>query len=579
MAGDEYEPDNPQALAATGFLTAAPNEMLMVPMEEEKLRLRYNELDDMAVTTASAFLGLTLGCARCHDHKFDAIPTRDYYRLQCAFTTTARSDVLLATRAEAARYREQDAEWNQRLKSTQSRLSDWLAEQKKPHTTALHSLKIDALPLSAEEKQLLKERPESEVAKKLVTQHEKALQLSDDDYRRVFSDEQRRRWDELKNELAAVQRMQPLRPPSALAIADIKSKPEPTWLLDRGDFYAKKSSVQLGFFTVLTGARTPEDYQSAAHRDSPTDQSTLQRRALADWMTDVKDGAGSLLARVIVNRVWQHHFGEGLTRTVSDFGVRGERPSHPELLEWLAHEFVAGGWRLKPLHRLVLTSAVYRQDTTFDTARSQLDPDNRLLWRRRPQRLEAEILRDAVLSVSGTLNLEQFGPAFKPPIPAEAMLARNAKDPYPKDARDTAATRRRTVYMFHKRVVQHPLMQAFDAPDAAVGCGRRNITTVAPQALALLNDPFLRDRATDFARRLLAVDRTKLDVWVEQSFRLAFSRLPTHTEHEASLQFLQSQLDRRMEREKTQPVEELRLQSLADYCQTLFSLNEFIYVD
>ncbi len=145
-------------------------------------------------------------------------------------------------------------------------------------------------------------------------------------------------------------------------------------------------------------------------------------------------GRGRSLSRVMVNRVWQHHFGEGLVRTVSDFGVRGERPTHPELLEWLAHEFVAGGWRLKPLHRVILTSAAYMQDTTYDADRAAKDPDDRLLWRRRPHRLEAEILRDAVLSVSGMLNPEPFGPAYKPPIPPEAMLARNTKDPYPKDA-------------------------------------------------------------------------------------------------------------------------------------------------
>src|SRR5204863_3605375 len=136
-----------------------------------------------------------------------------------------------------------------------------------------------------------------------------------------------------------------------------------------------------------------------------------------DWMTDSEQGAGPLLARVWVNRVWQHHFGEGLVRTASDFGVRGDRPTHPELLEWIAHDFVAGGWTLKRLHRLIVTSSVYLQDTAFDEARSQVDPDNRLLWRRRPLRLESEILRDAVLAVSGTLNLQPFGPAFKPPIP------------------------------------------------------------------------------------------------------------------------------------------------------------------
>ncbi len=578
LAGDEYEPDNPRARAATGFLTGAPTEFLMVPMEEEKLRLRFNELDDMAATTMSAFLGLTLGCARCHDHKFDAIPTRDYYRLQCAFTTTARDNVLLTTRAEAAAYREREAKWVERQKAAQNRWNAWLGEQKKRHAPSLRRAKIDALAIGDAEKKLLKEQPDSEAGKKLSRRHEKALALSDADYRRALTDDERRRWDAFKNELDAVQRSRPRRPPTALAIVDTKSEPAPTWLLERGDFYAKKERLQVGFLTVLTGARTPEEYWAAARRAVPPGQSTGQRRALADWITDVDHGAGALLARVMVNRVWQHHFGEGLVRTVSDFGVRGERPTHPELLEWLAREFVAGGWRLKPLHRLILNSAAYVQATTFDAARSGADPDNRLLWRRRPRRLEAEVLRDAVLSVSGTLNPEPFGPAFKPPIPPEAMLARNTKDPYPTNAADTHATRRRSVYLFHKRVVQHPLMQAFDGPDAAVSCGRRSSTTVAPQALALLNDTFFRDRAADLGRRLLA-GGTRPEDWVDRGFRMALSRSPDGVERAASVQFLERQLARRAAREPSRAPEEIRAHALADFCQALFGLNEFIYVD
>src|SRR5262245_26881757 len=579
LAGDEYEPDNPLASAATGFLTGAPCEVLDVPMDEEKLRLRFNELDDMAVTTVSAFLGLTLGCARCHDHKFDAIPTRDYYRLQCAFTTTARDNVLLTTRAKAAAFREVDFQCMVRQKVAETRLNNWLNEQKHAHQIALRGAKIDALPISNADKKLLKEQPALEAAKKLAKKHEKALTLSDDDFRGVFTAGQRRRWDELNQELDAVRHSRPQSPPAALAIIDTKPEAEPTWLLDRGDFYAKKELLQVGFLTVLSGARTPEDYWAAARRTMSSSQSTGQRRALAEWITDVEHGAGALLARVIVNRVWQHHFGEGLVRTVSDFGVRGEPSTHAELLEWLAHEFSRGGWRIKALHRLILNSAAYMQATTPDAGRQEVDPDNRLLWRRRPQRLEAEILRDTVLSVSGTLNPRQFGPAFKAPIPPEAMLARNTKDPYPKNLEDTWATHRRSVYMFHKRVVQHPLMQAFDGPDASVSCGRRNNTTVTPQALALLNDGFFRDRASDFARRLLAECAGKPEDWVDRAFRLMVARPPNDAERAAAVAFLSQQLERRGAREPSQATETIRLQALTDFCQALFSLNEFIYVD
>src|SRR5262249_20288076 len=175
------------------------------------------------------------------------------------------------------------------------------------------------------------------------------------------------------------------------------------------DFRAKSEPVQLGFLTALTRGKAPEDYWTAARAEGRRSDSTQQRRALAEWMTDIEHGAGTLVARVIVNRVWQRHFGQGLVRTVNDFGARCDPATHPELLEWLTSEFVKGGWKLKPLHRLIVNSSVYLQDTAFDAAKAKIDPDNRLLWHRRPQRIEAEILRDSMLAVSGTLNPQMFG--------------------------------------------------------------------------------------------------------------------------------------------------------------------------
>ncbi|HZN34187.1 MAG TPA: DUF1553 domain-containing protein, partial [Pirellulaceae bacterium] len=480
---------------------------------------------------------------------------------------------------EVARRRERETRWQERRGRAESQLSSWLEETRKPHAAALRTAKIGSLPVGDDEKKLLQEQPDSEAAKKLAKKHEKALAISDEDFRRVFSEEQRQKWDALKKEVADIQRESPPALPTALAITDTRPEPAATFLLQRGDFYARQEPLELGFLTVLTTEKSPAEYFAAARRDGPPGRSTLQRRALADWITDEKHGAGALLARVMVNRIWQHHFGEGLARTVSDLGVRSERPTHPELIEWLAHDFAAGDWRLKRLHRLILTSAVYQQDTSFDERRSAVDPDNRLLWRRRPQRLEAEILRDAVLSVSGTLNLRPYGPAFKPPIPAEAIVARNTKDPYPQDAKDMSDTRRRTVYMFHKRVVQNPLMQVFDGPDAAVSCGRRTTTTVAPQALALLNDRLLRERAADFARRLLAECSEEPAQQVERAFWLALSRAPSDSERAASVTFLESQRRQRAERDTSASTDDVRLQSLADFCQALFGANEFVYVD
>lgn len=515
LAGDELEPDNPLAIAATGFIVAGPHTVLDVPMVEEKIRNRFNELDDMISTTGSAMLGLTVGCARCHDHKYDAIPTRDYYRLLSAFNAGNRAEVPLARLEEARAYRAAEKKWQGELGAATNNLSKWVKQMQSASVITL---------------------------------------------------EQRREWDAREDAVKQIQARKPKALPMAHAFADFAAKPRETHLLERGDFRIKKDPVELGFLSVLTSGKSTADYWAAARAQQRRDDSTQQRRALAEWITDTKDGAGALAARVIVNRIWQHHFGEGLVRTVNDFGVQGEKPSHPELLEWLAYEFVQGGWKLKPIHRLILNSATYLQEARYDAHKAAIDPDNRLLSRRRPQRLESEILRDAILAVSGALNSQMHGPAFKAPIASEAIQARNLKDGYPKDVKDTPATWRRTVYMFHKRVVQHPLMQAFDAPTAAASCGRRDSTTVAPQALALLNDRFVRARAEDFARRLEKEAGPAASAQVRLAWRLAFNRPPSYTELETAAAFLG---------EGERP----REQRLADFCQAIFAMNEFIYVD
>ena len=465
LAGNEYEPDNPEAVAATGFLTAGtfaalPDQL----MADERLRTRYNELDDIVSTIGTGLLGLTLGCARCHDHKYDAIPARDYYRLLSAFHGGDRIEVSLGN-------------------------------------------------------------PERKI----------------------------------------------------LAYRDHGPEPKPTWLFRRGDYYDHELPVSLGFLSVLTRSKSPEDYWSKAREESSAKETTQQRRALAEWVTDVDNGAGSLTARVIVNRVWQHHFGSGMVRTIGDFGVRSESPSHPELLEWLAQDLVQHGWKLKRLHRLIVNSAAYQQ-ASAGIESVNADPDNRWLWKMNPTRLEAEILRDSMLAVSDTLNQEAFGPGFKPPIAAEAMLARNLKDSYPANVPDSPAVRRRSVYLFHKRVIPNPLLQAFDKPDSLQSCNRRDPTTVAPQALALLNDPFVRGVSLSFADRLLKESHDQAS-GIDRGFQLAIGRTPTETERSASKQFLEEQEKSRSMRDPQASPDEIRRRSLADWCQILFSLNEFLYVD
>lgn len=476
IAGDEFEPKNDAAVSATGFLTAGtafklPDSFL----ESERLMNRYNELDDVISTVGSGLLGITVACARCHDHKYDAFSAKDYYQLLGVFHSGDRVTAKLPSGKESFFFKDFDA------------------------------------------------------------------------------------------------------------------KRRTTWLFRRSDFYDREIELDLGFPAMLSAGVDADQYwQKAreAYSEFGEPQSTLQRRALADWITDTKHGGGALLARVIVNRVWHHHFGKGIVGTTGDFGVRGDEPSHPELLEYLTNDFVQNGWKLKTLHRNILNSAVWQQASTRDASDergSEIDPANSLLWRMAPLRLEVEIMRDAMLAVTNTLNLEAGGPGFKPYIAPEANLARNIQgEGYPKDAPDDATTRRRSVYMFHKRLIPYPMFQAFDRPDLMTSCARRQNTTVAPQAMVILNDRFVRTVSRDFANLLVQsqTDKTvpaesELQPIIEKAFESAFARLPTESETETSIQFIEAQAKVRAGREEQDP----RIEALTDFCQSLFGLNEFIYVD
>ncbi len=580
LAGDELAPDKPEAIAATGFIAGGVNAALPDNlMEEEKLRNRANELDDMVSTTSQAMLGLTLACARCHDHKYDPLPTRDYYRMMRIFNSGDRKEVPLAAPAEVKANQAEIDAWKAESDGAIKARDEWLKEARQPIEENVRAEKIAQLKISDDEKRLLREKPDDETAKKLAKRFKKELEIADGEYVAALPDDQKARWNELDARVNEVAKRQPTALPTAFAFADFAPEPRESWFFERGNFMARNEKMDLGFLTVLTNGKTADDYWKTARDSKLRDDTTQQRRALAEWMTDLDHGAGVLLARVMVNRVWQHHFGEGLVRTVSDFGTRGELPTHPELLEWLTGEFIRSGWSVKHLHRLILNSATYQQGAALNKAAAEIDPENRLLWHRRPLRLESEILRDSMLSVAGTLNPAVFGPGFKPPIPDEAMQARNVNHPYPRDARDTPETRRRSIYMFHKRVVQYPLMQAFDAPDAQQSCGRRMNTTVAPQALALLNDPFIRARAEELAQRLQSEAGSEAEAQIRRAFQLCLSREAAPDELTDARAFVTAQIAARTERDAKQPAADLQHLALTDFCQSLFGLNEFIYID
>lgn len=579
LAGDELAPDNPDAIAATGFIVAGNSTLLNVPMEEEKLRNRANELDDIVSTTGQALLGLTLGCCRCHDHKYDPITSRDYYRLMRIFNSGDRRDVPLASPEKVREHQRIMSVWQAEFDAAVKLRDAWLQEARRPVAEKLRLEKISRLKISDSQKQLLSEQPNDDEAKKLASMYRKELTVSDAESVAALSGSEQKKWSELDAAVQVIANRKPSELPVAFAFADFAADPPDSWFFERGDFLARREKMDLGFLTVLTHEKSAEDFWSVAREHRLREDSTQQRRAFAEWITDLENGAGTLLARVMVNRIWQHHFGAGLVRTPNDFGTRGELPTHPELLEWLAGEFVQSGWSIRHMHELIVNSATYQQSSAFDAANAAIDPENRLLWRFRPRRLEAETLRDAMLAASGTLNTQMYGPGFKPPIAAEAMQARNVKTPYPRDVKDGPENRRRSVYMFHKRVVQYPLMQAFDAPDAQVSCGQRINTTVAPQALALLNDPFVRLRAEELASRLAAEAGEDPVARIRRAFRLTLARDPDAEELVAVQAYITEQIDSRRQRDGSTPLEKISTTVWIDLCQSLFGLNEFLYVD
>ncbi len=318
--------------------------------------------------------------------------------------------------------------------------------------------------------------------------------------------------------------------------------------LRRGNADNKQDLAAPGFLNVLMQPDLGEGHWLA--EKSPAEKSRVGRLGLADWLTDVDQGAGHLLARVIVNRLWYHHFGRGIVATPSDFGTRGERPSHPELLDWLAAELIHGGWNLKPIHKRIMTSAVYMQAGDVTDSGKTRDPENLLLWRRGSRRLEAEIIRDSLLSVSGTLDRTIFG----------------------KGTLDQKSSRR-SIYFTVKRSQLIPLLKLFDAPDSMQGIATREKSTVAPQALALLNSPLIRELAAKFAARVRPNPETTLEQAVERAYQIALGRPATATEVAEMAAFIAQQSASRGENEQA---EEL---ALRDFCHLILCMNEFVYID
>ncbi|HEY0550026.1 MAG TPA: DUF1553 domain-containing protein, partial [Verrucomicrobiae bacterium] len=327
---------------------------------------------------------------------------------------------------------------------------------------------------------------------------------------------------------------------------------------------------------------------------NPSFASSGRRLAFAQWLTS---GTNPLVARVLVNRIWLHHFGRGLVGTPSDFGTMGERPTHPELLDWLASDFVEHGWRLKRLHKLIMTSTAYRQSSRRNQKGNEHDPENRYYWRKSVQRLDAEVLRDSILATSGALNKSMYGPPVpvRPDVHGQIVVGvdkTEGDNKMPIEVALKGEEFRRGIYIQVRRSRPLAMLHAFDAPVMEVNCERRQNSTVATQSLMLMNSQFILDQAAQFAQRLQKESGDDRRNQITRAWQLAFSRTPTEKESAGALEFLSRQIDhlkavpektdekaKKDEKAKPATKPDPELQALTDLCQALFSANEFLYVD
>jgi hypothetical protein len=506
IAGDILAKDGPRGryaerVVATGFL-ALSRRYATGPYE-----LWHLTLEDTIETTGRAFLGLTLRCARCHDHKFDPVTREDYYGLYGMFAST--------------QFPWAGAEELSSMKRPREHFVPLLPPGAAAPRLTAYQLKIDQLRADIQ-------RAEKEGA---------AAKLND-----------------LRAQLQNL--LRPSLPgdlPGAYGVQE--GKPVDANIQIRGEVDRLGPVVKRGLPRFLSGGKPVAIPDGSSGR--------LQ---LADWLASPDN---PLTARVMVNRIWQHHFGRGIVTTASNFGLRGEPPTHPELLDWLAARFVESGWSLKAVHRLVVLSKTYQLASSADETDAAKDPGNRWYWRYDRRRLDAEAMRDALLTVSGKLDLQRPGPHPFPPIEQWTWTQHNPfKDVYPSN--------HRSVYLMTQRFQRHPYLALFDGPDTNTSTAERTTSTVPQQALYLMNDPFVREQAEGFARRLLAVSADSLRR-IELAHQLAWSRPATPAEVERGLRYVEEY--RKGLARAGAPAERLELEAWTSYCRVMLCANEFVYLD
>ena len=574
IAGDELWPNDPDALVATAFNRHYPDES----NARNLMQRRQEILNDITDTVGAVFTGLTYACARCHDHKYDPILQTDYYRLQAFFANTAANDELVLATAETLQgYRERLGAWEVKTREIRTQMEAIEAPKRR-------AIELDYSEKYPAEIQAALQKPESERNPFERQMAWKAAQYLNPKSHEYIADagavqgklkgEEKKRWLELKAQLDGFAKLHPGKLPVATGMVDLGAEAPKTFLLSRGAYDRPLEEVRPGLLQILYPAPARVEVSSSA-------RSTGRRTALANLLADP---GNPLTARVLVNRVWHHHFGKGIVATPSDFGLKGEPPTHPQLLDWLAGEFMRHGWSLKYLHRLIMTSSTYQQSSRPRAEAARLDPANQLLSRYPLQRLEGEGIRDCALSVAGLLNPKMGGPSVFPELPEGMPTPRGGW----KVSASSSERNRRSIYVFVRRNTRYPLFDSFDMPDPHESCSRRNVTTGPIQALHLLNSNLSLEWAQQFADRVIEAAGADLPYQIETAFRFAYGRRPDPAELETVKTFFKTQ--RGLLQERVASGEELVLPpklppgadraeaaALVDFCHMLINANEFVY--
>lgn len=547
IAGDELYPGDANALVAVGFNRHFPDESNAANIMQRRQEL----LNDITDTVGLAFLAMTVGCARCHDHKFDPILQKDYYRLQAFFANTRIED------GAVLESRERRAEWERRHQAWMAATADVRAEIEallKPKYEAKYQERFSRFPEEIQAVITMEPARRNPYQWQMFHKAKPQITFTEQEIAAMLRGAEKEQYLELKGRLAAFDHLKPEPPAVAQTMIDNGMEAPKTYLLAGGAWNSPQEEVEPGFLSIL-------DPAAAKIEALPELNSTGRRAALARWLTDP---GNPLTARVMVNRIWHYHFGKGIVATPNDFGVMGERPTHRELLDQLAWRFMQEGWSMKKLHKTILMSSTWQQSSQYREEAAAKDPDNKLLWRFHRRRLEAEAIRDSMLHVSGLLNLKMGGPGVFPPLPPGVETRGGWKK-----EEDPDEARRRSVYIFVRRNMRYPMLEVFDLPDTHESCGRRMATVSSMQALELLNNDLVWEWAGAFARRVANDSGLTPEAQVDRAWRLALSRPATDAERRDAVAFL----------ERQEKLAGSRDAALLDFCHMLLNSNEFLYLN